>query len=1542
MSIGPDSAKSDSTQARPGVAAAAVPAAAAPTSSANAVLVTSAPSTSSSPTSTVRTVPTPVSISAPSTSISTPAASKQVSPVTAHKAPPTPTLSPKVTSDANATERPPPPKSAVSLHAAAAAKAKREAEAAAAAAAAASASGPNQKEGQTAPSAVPSASSASNAKPSAASASTTAPAASIAPTNASQNGTGTPAKKTAKAKATKPAAPAKPKQKRKSNQSGVAAKDLVYQPSTSTAGGTIGSVADQTVPAMLPAGGGARRAMPELVLPFQLPYTDIRPEMPMLDNASVRSAMSMGASETTSSPDSGSDSDDYSVLSDHSDDDSEAEESRREARRRRREPATIEESLVLLQSLRQSRLSHLSSLLTPFSQRVRSGMIYPNVLPLSLLHGLNPRDPHVMIPLGRADIQVGPHVFVKTKFWEVRPDYEMPPSMGHPMARMGMQPYGHGHLPQPPIGMQPMQPSPMAGVTMPMSMPLPMSKPSLPPAPMPSLAPTPSPAAATVPVRPAAIAPATSASAPPKAATSALPPRPTVTTASTPVAKLPQVPSAAQATSQATVGRPTATNANAASAPVLPTPAPAAVTAAPASQTTTLPPAPATSAAPKASPVSQATPVVTARPAAGAQAAPASTGTPVTKPPPSAAPAAASSTPSTVKPVTLPVALPRPPMTTPSLPRPPSLSQNSSAGNPTSVTSSTQSVPFAPQRAPSAAPGTSPAAANASNKGAALAKVTTQPTAGTGSAPNATKASTSGGTTSADGAASKVPTVQSSAGAAASTAETPAAASKAPIKPATPAAPAPAGAPSRPQGPPPPPAIDAVLVSRVNATAALNPELQQLLHVAASGKASPTELKALGVWIQAITAQLREDEARAAAAKGGATAATAGASASAKTAGSTGTAPGPGASSTPDGKKTKKAKVDEAAKASKKQAKIEEREAKKKAKAEAKAKAAAEKQQAQKQQRLLQQQQKQQQQQQKQNQQQQQQQQQQQPVPPAAPTKLPHPPPGWPTEGLPSPPVIVVEFRENPSMRFILPLWKCLVERTEGLERPTKPKIKKERRGFFDHDSDDEEMPKIEPELKLSFFAPSLGSDAADGSGLRELEEELKRKAAEEASLHASKSPPQISGPSSPTDATAPLAAATSEAGNDGSSTAGKKTKKTAGASTKRGSKPVKMESMSISGNLEDTQLGGDSKKHEIYPLTWTIKGGVTESLWEAFGRVPGTMTCQPVIKREPQIELEPDVAEFLVPEIRYHLLDLPMEEIKIQKETTETFVDIFSQIPDRRFILPRIAPAMLPQGLEDHLQDKFGVRPQAIQGRPMVKRKAGARDEEVNFSYEGIGLTVIGPNGVKVEPGAPEPPKPPKRKRHVATHNPDGSIKSCGACGKTKTPMWRRGPKGPSQLCNACGARWKAGRLVVPEVAPPPIIEPEEDKTKADAANGKAGDDEDASSGPGNASMHGSNALVIPQSSNLDSNGYTMMPTPSGMAMAASPFGEHVGGGGGPGPYALAEGKDDLDFSPTHLGRGSTSPSPFIRSPVPEDAAMPASVDPSMLSGSVRSGGRK
>ncbi|CAH8381601.1 unnamed protein product [Eruca vesicaria subsp. sativa] len=44
--------------------------------------------------------------------------------------------------------------------------------------------------------------------------------------------------------------------------------------------------------------------------------------------------------------------------------------------------------------------------------------------------------------------------------------------------------------------------------------------------------------------------------------------------------------------------------------------------------------------------------------------------------------------------------------------------------------------------------------------------------------------------------------------------------------------------------------------------------------------------------------------------------------------------------------------------------------------------------------------------------------------------------------------------------------------------------------------------------------------------------------------------------------------------------------------------------------------------------------------------------------------------------------------------------------------------------------------------------------------------------------------------------------VRKCMHCEVTKTPQWRLGPMGPKTLCNACGVRYKSGRLF-PEYRP-------------------------------------------------------------------------------------------------------------------------------------------
>lgn len=48
----------------------------------------------------------------------------------------------------------------------------------------------------------------------------------------------------------------------------------------------------------------------------------------------------------------------------------------------------------------------------------------------------------------------------------------------------------------------------------------------------------------------------------------------------------------------------------------------------------------------------------------------------------------------------------------------------------------------------------------------------------------------------------------------------------------------------------------------------------------------------------------------------------------------------------------------------------------------------------------------------------------------------------------------------------------------------------------------------------------------------------------------------------------------------------------------------------------------------------------------------------------------------------------------------------------------------------------------------------------------------------------------------------PGQAVRKCLHCEITKTPQWRAGPLGPKTLCNACGVRYKSGRLF-PEYRP-------------------------------------------------------------------------------------------------------------------------------------------
>uniref|UniRef100_K4AJE4 GATA-type domain-containing protein n=1 Tax=Setaria italica TaxID=4555 RepID=K4AJE4_SETIT len=75
----------------------------------------------------------------------------------------------------------------------------------------------------------------------------------------------------------------------------------------------------------------------------------------------------------------------------------------------------------------------------------------------------------------------------------------------------------------------------------------------------------------------------------------------------------------------------------------------------------------------------------------------------------------------------------------------------------------------------------------------------------------------------------------------------------------------------------------------------------------------------------------------------------------------------------------------------------------------------------------------------------------------------------------------------------------------------------------------------------------------------------------------------------------------------------------------------------------------------------------------------------------------------------------------------------------------------------------------------------------------------------------APRPPTKGARRRRRVVAKKAMAGRRCRHCGTEETPQWREGPEGAATLCNACGLRYRSGRLV-PEYRPAssPTFSPE------------------------------------------------------------------------------------------------------------------------------------
>jgi len=94
-------------------------------------------------------------------------------------------------------------------------------------------------------------------------------------------------------------------------------------------------------------------------------------------------------------------------------------------------------------------------------------------------------------------------------------------------------------------------------------------------------------------------------------------------------------------------------------------------------------------------------------------------------------------------------------------------------------------------------------------------------------------------------------------------------------------------------------------------------------------------------------------------------------------------------------------------------------------------------------------------------------------------------------------------------------------------------------------------------------------------------------------------------------------------------------------------------------------------------------------------------------------------------------------------------------------------------------LESENFVEPHSINKIPKAAEAEHKKKKKIKFSL---------PSGLPVEASPNQPPAQ--------------SVRKCMHCQITKTPQWRAGPMGPKSLCNACGVRFKSGRLF-PEYRP-------------------------------------------------------------------------------------------------------------------------------------------
>ncbi|XP_048136734.1 GATA transcription factor 8 [Rhodamnia argentea] len=147
---------------------------------------------------------------------------------------------------------------------------------------------------------------------------------------------------------------------------------------------------------------------------------------------------------------------------------------------------------------------------------------------------------------------------------------------------------------------------------------------------------------------------------------------------------------------------------------------------------------------------------------------------------------------------------------------------------------------------------------------------------------------------------------------------------------------------------------------------------------------------------------------------------------------------------------------------------------------------------------------------------------------------------------------------------------------------------------------------------------------------------------------------------------------------------------------------------------------------------------------------------------------------------------------------------DYASKLPRNPFqVKQRRIPQVLPSQVEDNTPGG--------QQATLIKSPSPVSVLEINRSFNTPEILAANTSSLSYPEKRPresplheKPWDPAKRRRKEedqSLQQPD-QPRRCVHCAATGSPMWRVGPNGPKTLCNACGIRYKTGRLF-PEYRP-------------------------------------------------------------------------------------------------------------------------------------------